>query len=79
MAKCSQALLSTKGIQTSIHYPIAIHLPTRTLGCKAGEFPYAEQAAAEQLSLPMYPELTADMHAEVAAAVIELRKAEERG
>jgi hypothetical protein len=48
------------------------------LGCKAGEFPYAEQAAAEQLSLPMYPEVTADVHAEV-AAVIELRQAEERG
>jgi dTDP-4-amino-4,6-dideoxygalactose transaminase len=41
--------------------------------------PYAEQAAAEELSLPTYPELTADMHAEVAAAVIELWKAEQRG
>jgi dTDP-4-amino-4,6-dideoxygalactose transaminase len=44
------------------------------LGYKAGEFPHAEKAAAEQLSLPMYPELTAAMQEEVVAAVIELHK-----
>jgi dTDP-4-amino-4,6-dideoxygalactose transaminase len=69
-----QERLNAKGIQTGIHYPIAIHmLPAyEDLGYKQGEFPHAERAAAEQLSLPMYPELTASMQEEVAAAVIEL-------
>jgi len=73
-----QDALNAKGIQSGIHYPIAIHnLPAYAdLGYKNGDFPHAERAAAEQLSLPMYPELTAEMQAEVAAAVIELHKAE---
>lgn len=71
-----QDALNAKGIQSGIHYPIAIHnLPAyEDLGYKNGDFPHAEQAAAEQLSLPMYPELTPEMQAEVAAAVIELHK-----
>lgn len=70
-----QAALNAKGIQTGIHYPIAIHnLPAwQDLGYKAGAFPHAERAAAEQLSLPMYPELTAAMQEEVAAAIAELQ------
>ncbi|MEQ1708153.1 MAG: DegT/DnrJ/EryC1/StrS family aminotransferase [Terricaulis sp.] len=74
-----QDVLNSKGIQTGIHYPIAIHmLPAyEDLGYKAGEFPHAEKAAAEQLSLPMYPELTAPMQEEVVAAVIELQKSAE--
>jgi len=31
------------------------------------------------INLPIFPELAVDMHAEVAPAVIELGKAEERG
>lgn len=71
-----QDAMAAKGIQSGIHYPIAIHnLPAyEDLGYKNGDFPHAEQAAAEQLSLPMYPELTPEMQAEVAAAVIELHK-----
>lgn len=74
-----QAELSAKGVQTGIHYPIAIHmLPAyEDLGYGPGAFPHAERAAAEQLSLPMYPELTPEMQAEVAAAVIALHKAAE--
>jgi dTDP-4-amino-4,6-dideoxygalactose transaminase len=71
-----QDALTAKGIHTGIHYPMAIHqLPAYAdLGYRAGDFPHAERAAAEQLSLPMYAELTPDMQAEVAAAVIELSK-----
>jgi dTDP-4-amino-4,6-dideoxygalactose transaminase len=74
-----QDALGAKGIQTGIHYPIAIHmLPAyEDLGYRAGAFPHAEKAAAEQLSLPMYAELTAEMQAEVAAGVIELAKSAE--
>ena len=65
-----------KGIQTGIHYPIPVHLlpAYADLGYKAGQFPHSEKAAAEELSLPMYPELTPAMQEEVVAAkpLIEL-------
>lgn len=51
--------LDQKGIGTGIHYPIAIHRQKAYagLGYRAGDFPVAEKAAAEVLSLPMYPEM----------------------
>ena len=39
------------------------------LGCKEGQFPEAERAAQEVLSLPVYPELTTAQLDEVIAAV----------
>ena len=74
-----QEQLHAKGIHTSIHYPIAIHLlpAWADLGLERGDFPHAERAAAEQLSLPMYAEITPEMQERVAAAVIELHKASE--
>lgn len=55
-----QQQLNDRGIQTGIHYPIPVHLQVAyaDLGYKAGDFPRSELAAAEVLSLPMYPELT---------------------
>jgi dTDP-4-amino-4,6-dideoxygalactose transaminase len=68
-----QAALLGKGIQTGIHYPHPVHLlPAYSdLGYKRGQFPHSEKAAAEVLSLPMYPELTPASQATVAAALIE--------
>jgi len=66
-----QAQLQAAGIQTGIHYPIPVHLQPAyaNLGYKQGDFPAAEKAAAEVLSLPLYPELTAAQIEEVAAAL----------
>lgn len=52
--------LEEAGVQTGVHYPIPVHLQPayRDLGYEAGDFPVAERAAAEVLSLPIFPELT---------------------
>lgn len=52
--------LRDKGIATMIYYPLALHLQPvfQNLGYKLGDFPVAEKASKEVLSLPMYPELT---------------------
>ena len=68
------AALGERGIGTLIHYPIPLHLQPAfaSLGGRAGDFPAAEGAAAEILSLPLYPELTDEQAQAVAAAVREL-------
>jgi dTDP-4-amino-4,6-dideoxygalactose transaminase len=66
-----QAALLEAGVQTGIHYPTPVHLlpAYANLGGRPGQFPHAERAAAEELSLPMFPELTAPQREAVAAAV----------
>ena len=70
-------LLTERGIQTGIHYPIPVHLQPAfaDLGYKAGDFPHAEAAAGEVLSLPMFPEMTPQQIEQVAAAVRETARA----
>ena len=62
-----------RGIQTGLHYPVPVHLQPAysDLGYSPGDFPQAELAAAEVLSLPLYPELTDESVSMVAAAVRE--------
>jgi len=66
-----QDALHAQGIQTGIHYPTPVHLlpAFADLGYARGEFPHAEQAAEEVLSLPMFPELTEEQCEVVARAV----------
>jgi dTDP-4-amino-4,6-dideoxygalactose transaminase len=66
-----QAALQAEGIQTGVHYPVPVHLQPAyaDLGYGRGAFPNAEAAASQVLSLPLYPELSAEALAEVAAAV----------
>jgi len=69
-----QEALQARGIQTGVHYPAPVHLlpAYADLGYQAGDFPHAERAANEALSLPMYAELTAGQCEQVAAAIVGL-------
>jgi dTDP-4-amino-4,6-dideoxygalactose transaminase len=64
--------LKAAGIGSGIHYPIPLHLQKAysSMGYKAGDFPECEKAAAEILSLPMFPQLTTDQQARVAKEVL---------
>jgi len=65
------AYLKERGIGTAVHYPTALHRQPAfaSLGLGVGTFPVAEQQAREELSLPLYPELTAADVTYVADAV----------
>ena len=48
--------LNSKGIATTIHYPIPIHLQEayKSLNIKKGSLPIAEQISETVISIPMY-------------------------
>jgi len=64
--------LKEAGIGTGIHYPIPLHLQNAytSLNYGPGDFPAAESAAAEIVSLPMFPQLTADQQDAVANEIV---------
>ncbi len=68
-----QQFLSERKIGSAVYYPVPLHLQPlyASLGYKAGDFPHAEHAAQEVLSLPMFPELRSGQIARVAEAVSE--------
>jgi dTDP-4-amino-4,6-dideoxygalactose transaminase len=65
------AFLKNEGIGTGIHYPIPLHLQKAYDGLSyaPGDFPVCEKVAAEIVSLPMFPQLTADQQAKVVKEV----------
>jgi dTDP-4-amino-4,6-dideoxygalactose transaminase len=66
------AHLKAACVGTGIHYPIPLHLQKAysSMGYKAGDFPVCEKAAAEIISLPMFPQLTADQQSKVVQEVL---------
>lgn len=56
------AKLREQGIDAGVHYPVPLHLqPAYShLGYHEGDFPVTERVAREILSLPIFPEMTAD-------------------
>ena len=65
--------LKSRDILAGIHYPIPVHLqPAYSfLGLKEGSYPLAESLAKEIISLPMYPELSAEQIRTVVEAIGE--------
>jgi len=63
--------LADRGVHCAIHYPVPLHLQEayKHLALGRGSFPVAERCAEEILSLPMFPELTAD---DIASVVREV-------
>jgi dTDP-4-amino-4,6-dideoxygalactose transaminase len=63
--------LEANKVGCALHYPLPLHLQKcyAYLGHKDGDFPVAEKAARECLSLPIYPEMT-DAQVERVAEVV---------
>ena len=63
--------LAERGVASGIFYPGPLHLQEAYahLGGNPGDFPEAERACAEVLSLPIVPELSEAQRAHVAATV----------
>ena len=63
--------MQAAGIGVGVHYPVPIHLQGAyaAAGHRPGDFPRAEAQASEMISLPMYPEISADQQAQVADAL----------
>ena len=64
--------LNDAGIGTGIHYPVPLHMQKAYLSFQyqPGDFPITARAAAEILSLPMFPQLRAEQQARVAEEVL---------
>ena len=68
-----QKFLAERKIGSAVYYPHPLHLQPlyASLGHETGDFPHAERAAQEVLSLPMYPELRNEQIARVVDCIQE--------
>jgi dTDP-4-amino-4,6-dideoxygalactose transaminase len=64
--------LKAAGIGTGIHYPVPLHMQQayHSFRYEPGDFPAARRAAAEILSLPMFPQLQAAQQARVVEEIL---------
>jgi dTDP-4-amino-4,6-dideoxygalactose transaminase len=71
-----QKALQNKKIGSAVYYPMPLHLQPiyASLGYKKGDFPHAERASQEVLSLPMYPELRTEQMERVTRAIAEFMR-----
>lgn len=62
-----QRKLREKGVICNVYYPLPLHLQPvyQDLGYQPGQLPQSDRAAAEVLSLPMFPELSIEQQDQV--------------
>ena len=63
--------MKKQGVATMVYYPLPLHQQPvyKELGYQPGALPVTEQAAAEVLALPMFPELSTDQQDQVVHAL----------
>jgi len=66
-----RAFLQSRGIATAIYYPLPLHRQECFRDGDAPVLPVAEALADESLSLPVFPELSAEEREAVAAAILD--------
>ena len=69
--------LKNAGVGTAIHYPVPLHLQKAysALNYREGDFPVTEKVTPEIVSLPMFPQLTAEQQASVVDGVVSFTRA----
>jgi dTDP-4-amino-4,6-dideoxygalactose transaminase len=71
--------LGEAGIGVSVHFiPLHLHPLYRAMGYRVGQFPVAEAAYAGEISLPIWPGMTADQVDRVIDAVDEASRGDRR-
>lgn len=72
-----RAHLQAAGIPTAVYYPVCLHKQPvyQPLGYRRGDFPVAEAAAAEVVSLPMHPHLDESTQDRIVEAVRDFYRA----
>jgi len=70
--------LAEAKIGTGIHYPVPLHLQAAyaSLGYQPGAFPVSEKVASELVSLPMFPNLSAEQQEAIVSAIATFTAAE---
>jgi dTDP-4-amino-4,6-dideoxygalactose transaminase len=73
-----QKHLASAKVDTGIHYPVPLHLQKayEGFGYKQGDFPVTERAAAEIVSLPMFPQITPEQQSRVVDEILRFLRGE---
>ncbi|MBI5250279.1 MAG: DegT/DnrJ/EryC1/StrS family aminotransferase [Desulfomonile tiedjei] len=74
-----QTALAENNIYTGLHYPVPVHLQKAwsELPYKKGDFPVSERIANEEISLPMFPEMSQEQLEDVCDALCVWASGEE--